>query len=128
VPPFKTALIVFAATQVVSVPLGHGVIVAAVVGGGCVAYNHLPERLRASVDSRYARVKQLLRERFARASFRTQHTTRRVVVRVQQFVTNGILIVLIWTAFAGESWRQFVETIRATFEVCSGKSVFAEAA
>src|SRR5271154_1635734 len=108
VPPFKTAVIVFAATQIASVPVGHGVVIAAVVGGGCVAYNHLPERFRAGVDSRYARVKQLLRERFARASFRVRHTTRRGVIRVQQFVTNGVLVVLIWIAFAGESWRQFV--------------------
>jgi hypothetical protein len=127
-PPFKTAVIVFAAAQIATVPVGHGIVLAAVVGGGCVAYNCLPESFREKVDSKYARAKQLLRERFAQASGKVRHTARCAAIRIQRIVANGVLIILIWAAYASESWCQFVETIRASLEVCSGKSVFAVAA
>jgi hypothetical protein len=121
--PLTVAICVFAATQIVSIPIGHGALVAVAVGGGCVAYNRLPESFREKVDSKYARVKQLLRERFAHASSKVQHTARSAAVQIQRIVANGVLIILIWAAFTGEALRQFVETIKLSAQVCGGESV-----
>ena len=73
VSPFKVAVYVFAASQIVSIPLGYSVVVAVVAGGGCAAYNRVPESIREKAGGKYAHAKQLLREHLARASRKVRH-------------------------------------------------------
>ena len=129
VSPFQVAVYVFAASQIVSIPLGYSIISAAVAGGGCAAYNHMPNSIRGKAGGKYAHAKQLLREHLARASRKVRHATRHVAIRIHRIVANGVLIILIWAAFAGEAFHQFVETVRLCIKVCSGEQVpvFAEA-
>jgi len=129
VSPFKVAVYVFAASQIVSIPIGYSIIAAAVAGGGCAACNHMPESIREKAGEKYAHAKQLLREHLAKASRKVRHSTRHAAIRIKRIFVNGVLIILIWAAFVGESFRQFVETVRLCVQVCSGEQeqVIAEA-
>jgi len=118
--PFNVAVYAFAASQVIAIPLGHAVLAAAAVGGGYAVYTRLPEPFREKAGTQYAHAKELLRERFARASCKISQTTRHAAIQIQRIINNGVLIILIWAAFAGESFRQIVETVRLSTQVWAG--------
>jgi hypothetical protein len=120
VSPINVAVYVFAASQIIAIPLPHAIIAAAAIGGGYAAYQHLPESFREKAGGKYAQAKSLLREHLNRASCKIKQRTRHAVIRIQKFVANGVLIVLILAAFVGETFRQFVEMISLCAEVCAG--------
>jgi hypothetical protein len=68
VSPINVAVYVFAATQMIAIPLSHAVIAAAAIGGGYAAYQRLPESVREKAGGKYSQAKQMLREHLAKAS------------------------------------------------------------
>ena len=126
VSPLNVAVYLFAGSQIIAVPLPHAVLAAAAIGGGYALYLRLPEPIREKVGSKYAEAKQLLRGHLAEASRKINQSTRHAAIRIRKIISNGVLIILIWAAFIGESFHQFVETIRLCAQVWVGgrESVF----
>ena len=128
--PITVGIYIFAASQFVPISLPHAVIAAAAIGGGCAVYRRLPEPVREKARTKYDAVKSLLQERFAQANCKIKDTARETRIRIQQIVANGTVIILIWAAFIGETFRNFIETIRVCSEVWTDgqEPVFAMAA
>ena len=121
VSPLNVAVYVFAGSQILSIPLPHAVLAAAAIGGGYALYLRLPEPIREKARSQYDSVKSILRERFDAAADKVRQTSQRTRIRVQRIVSNGVLVILIIAAFAGETFRNFAETIRLCAQVCAGE-------
>ena len=117
VSPFNVAVYAFAASQIVSITLPHAVIAAAAIGGGYAVYKRLPEPVREKARTKYGAVKSMLQERFAQANRKIKDTARETRIRIQQIVAIGTVIILIWTAFIAETFRNFIETFRVCSEV-----------